>query len=238
MSDALRAPSRSGLLGEALGLLELPRLVARFPSLARQPAGEGQRVLVLPGFGAGDASTSVLRGYLRFLGYKPEVWGLGRNGGDVPDLLPQVAGRLVELADLEGEAIRVVGWSLGGYLAREAARECPDAARQVVTLGSPVVGGPKYTAVAETYRAQGVDLDEIERQVAERTQVPLRTPVTAVYSKRDGVVAWQACIDPQGDTVEHVEVAATHLGLGFSAEVFEVLATRLAREDPARDDPA
>ena len=102
-----------------------------------------------------------------------------------------------------------------------------------MTLGSPVVGGPKYTAVAETYRQQGVDLDEIERQVAERTRVPLRTPVTAVYSRRDGVVAWQACIDPQGDTVEHVEVAATHLGLGFSAEVFEVLAERLAREDPA-----
>ena len=108
MSDPLRAPTRSGLLGEALGLLELPRLVTRFPTLARQPAGHGQRVLVLPGFGAGDSSTSVLRGYLRFLGYKPEVWGLGRNGGDVPDLLPRVVERLVELSDLEGEPIRLV----------------------------------------------------------------------------------------------------------------------------------
>ena len=75
--------------------------------------------------------------------------------------------------------MRLIGWSLGGYLAREAAREDPDLVHQVITLGSPVVGGPKYTLVA---------------QVAARNSVPLRTPVVAIYS-RDAVVAWEACID-------------------------------------------
>jgi hypothetical protein len=93
MTEAIQAPSPMGLLGEARGLLELPNLLIQFPNLARQPRGRGQRVLVLPGYGAGDASTAVLRAYVRFLGYQPQGWGLGRNNGEVPDLLPRVAER-------------------------------------------------------------------------------------------------------------------------------------------------
>jgi pimeloyl-ACP methyl ester carboxylesterase len=231
MTQVIRAPSPLGLIAEARGLLEFPNLLIRFPSLARQPRGRGQCVLVLPGYGAGDASTGVLRAYLRLLGYRPEGWGLGRNSGEVPELLPRVAARLEALARQEGGAIRLIGWSLGGYLAREAARERPRAAHQVITLGSPVVGGPKYTAVAGAYRRRGIDLDAIEAQVAARNRQPLETPVTAVYSRSDGVVAWQACIDHHARNVEHVEVGTTHLGLGFSPDVFRIIAERLARED-------
>ena len=188
-------------------------------------------MLVLPGYGAGDASTAVLRAYVRFLGYRPQGWGLGRNSGEVPDLLPRVAERLEALAREEGRAIGLIGWSLGGYLAREAARERPRAAQQVITLGSPVVGGPKYTAVAGAYRRRGVDLDAIEAEVAARNRQPFETPVTAVYSRSDGVVAWQACIDRHSTNVEHVEVETTHLGLGFSPKVFQTIAERLARQD-------
>jgi len=231
MTEAIQAPSPAGLLGQAWGLLELPRLLVQFPKLARQPRGRGQCVLVLPGYGAGDASTALLRAYLRFLGYQPRGWGLGRNDGEVPDLLPRVVERLEAVAREEGSAVRVIGWSLGGYLGREAARERPQAARQVITLGSPVVGGPKYTAVAGAYRLRGIDLDEIEAAVAERNRLPLATPVTAVYSRSDGVVAWQACIDRHAQNVEHVEVETTHLGLGLSPEVFQIIAERLARQE-------
>jgi hypothetical protein len=74
---ALRAPDPSGLWGELRGVLELPRLLLRFPRLSRQPRGRGERILVLPGYGAGDASTSVLRAYLAShlgLGFSPEVF--------------------------------------------------------------------------------------------------------------------------------------------------------------------
>jgi hypothetical protein len=101
----------------------------------------------------------------------------------------------------------------------------------VITLGSPVVGGPKYTAVAGAYRRQGIDLDAIEAEVAARNRQPLETPVTAVYSRSDGVVAWQACIDRHARNVEHVEVETTHLGLGFSPDVFRIIAERLARQE-------
>jgi pimeloyl-ACP methyl ester carboxylesterase len=227
--EEIRAPAPSGLLGEARGLLELPNLLLRFPQLARQPKGRGQIVLVLPGYGAGDSSTAVLRAYVRFLGYRPRGMELGRNTGNVPDLLPRVVDRLELLAHEQGRAIGLIGWSLGGYLAREAARERPESARQVITLGSPVVGGPKYTAVADFYRRQGVDLDALEIEVEERGRTPLRTPVTAVYSRRDRVVAWRACIDRRTPEVEHVEVGTTHLGLGFSSEVYRIIAQRLAR---------
>jgi len=228
----LEPPSPQGLLGEARGLLELPRLAWHLPSLSRLPRGCGEPVLVVPGYGAGDASTAVLRSCLALLGHRVRGWGLGRNAGEVPELLPRLVGRVAAAARRTGRPLRLVGWSLGGYLAREVARERPELVDRVVTLGSPVVGGPKYTAVAGLYRRRGVDLDAVEAAVRERDAVPLTTPVTAVYSRRDGVVAWQACIDRQGRRVEHVEVSTTHLGLGFAPEVLRVVAESLARERP------
>ena len=58
----------------------------------------------------------------------------------------------------------------------------------------------------------------------ERYRTPLKVPVTAIYSKRDGVVAWQACIDRWSPKVEHVEVSETHVGLGFAPRVMQIIA--------------
>ena len=175
----MQAPSRPGLarlFREAEAVLDLARFPWNAPDLARQPRGVGEPVLVFPGFGAGDASTLPLRSYVRWLGYRVNGWGLGTNRGDVPDLIPQVTERVVAQAERAGRAVRLVGWSLGGYLAREAARERPEAVERVITLGTPVVGGPKYTAVAGIYERQGIDLDEIEAGVEARNEVPLEVP--------------------------------------------------------------
>jgi pimeloyl-ACP methyl ester carboxylesterase len=198
--------------------------------LARQPRGHGEPVLVLPGYGVGDVSTALLQSYLRLLGYR--VRGLGRRKdiNDVPELLTRVLKRLVSFSRKGEHKVRIVGWSLGGYLAREAARERPDLVRQVITLGTPVVGGPKYTVIAHSFRRRGIDIDEIEAQIRLRNRVSLTTPVTAIYSRRDGVVAWRACIDNDCSNVEHVEVVTTHLGLGFCPEVYRIIADRLAKE--------
>jgi pimeloyl-ACP methyl ester carboxylesterase len=181
----------------------------------------------------------VLNAYLRLLGYRVRGWGLGRNSGDVRDLLPRVLKRIGSLARRTQQEVRLIGWSLGGYLAREAARERPDLVHQVITLGTPVVGGPKYTVVARSFRRRGVDMAAIEAEIELRNQISLRTPVTAIYSRADAVVAWEACIDHNGTDVEHFEVRATHLGLGFSAEVYKIIAQRLAQEGGAcREAPA
>jgi alpha/beta superfamily hydrolase len=231
MIKVLEPPPLSGLIRETRGLLELPRLMLRFRDLARQPPGHGQPVLLLPGYGAGDGSTAILKIYLRLLGYRVRGWGLGRNSGDVPDLMPRILKRIVSFARRTHQEVRLIGWSLGGYLAREAARERPDLVHRVITLGTPVVGGPKYTVVARRFHRRGIDIAAIEAEIELRNQISLRTPVTAIYSRADAVVAWEACIDHNGTDVEHVEVRTTHIGFGFSAEVYKIIAQRLADDD-------
>jgi surfactin synthase thioesterase subunit len=128
------------------------------------------------------------------------------------------------------QEVHLIGWSLGGYLAREVARERPDLVRQVITLGTPVVGGPKYTVVARAFHRQGIDVDAIEAEIELRNQISFHTPVTAIYSRKDAVVSWEACIDRDAANVEHIEVRTTHLGFGFSPEVYKIIAKRLAVE--------
>jgi len=224
----IKPPAPSALLNEALTPLQIPFLLAQAPNLAFAPRGRGERVLVWPGFGAGNASTTTLRAYLRYLGYRVEGWSQGTNSGDVLSLLDVLKEDLERRGDLE--PVTLVGWSLGGYLAREVARDCPGRVRQVVTLGSPVVGGPKYTAVANAFARLGTSVDEIERLVDERYDVPLQTPITAIYSRSDGVVSWQACIDERSPNVEHVEVRASHIGLGFSPQVYRIIAGKLTNQ--------
>ncbi|MFN2424815.1 MAG: alpha/beta fold hydrolase [Candidatus Binatia bacterium] len=246
------------LLGEFRGAFEPARLMLRVPLLATLPRGNGANVQLLPGYGANETSTAVLQGFLRLLGYRCWNWGLGRNHGNVAKLMPRVLARIQEIAPRVGSEIapridsevspqagmaiapeagmqvHLVGWSLGGYIAREAARERPDLIRSVITLGSPVVGGPKYTTVAARYRREGIDVDELERLVDARYDKPLATPVTAVFSKTDGIVAWEACIDRRSAGIEHVEVRTTHIGLGFCPEVYSIIANRLARHSSPR----
>jgi pimeloyl-ACP methyl ester carboxylesterase len=237
MIDALQAPHPSGLIREVRVLLELPRLFFRFPVLARQPRGCGQPVLVLPGYGAGDVSTALLQGYLRFLGYHVRGWGRGRTHSEMQHLMPRVLKRLMSLARKSGQEVTLVGWSLGGYLAREAARERPDLVQRVITLGTPVIGGPKYTVVARRFHRRGIDMDAMEAEIELRNQILLRTPITAIYSRADAVVAWKACIDRNALNVEHVEVRTTHLGFGFSAEVYKIIAQRLAAQPQRSNQP-
>src|SRR5262245_9270801 len=232
MIEPIQPPDSFGVIREARGLIELPRLLLRFPALALQPRGNREPVLIFPGYGAGDGSTVVLKAYLRLLGYRARGWGLGRNRGGVAEQLPRLLRRLVSFSRRCHQKVTLIGWSFGGYLARELAREQPDLVRQVITLGTPVIGGPKYTVVAERYRRRGIDIEAIAAEVEWRNQaVALETPVVAIYSRADGIVAWQACIDRQTANIEHVEVRTTHIGLGFSPEVYRVIAQRLAQSN-------
>jgi pimeloyl-ACP methyl ester carboxylesterase len=159
-------------------------------------------------------------------------WGRGRNGGEVPNLMPRVLKRIASLRRKTGQRVRVIGWSFGGYLARELARERPDLICRVITLGTPVIGGPKYTALSEIFRKRGMDIEAIAAEVDFRNRAaPLETPVVAIYSRIDALVAWQACIDHQTLNIEHVEIRSAHYGFGFSPEVYRIIAQRLAQSD-------
>ena len=237
MNDHFEPPDPSRVIREALGLIELPRLLVRFPALALQPRGRGQPVVIVPGYGAGDGSTAILKSYLRMLGYRARGWGMGRNRGPASELLPRILKRVSSLARRSNKKVHVIGWSFGGYLARELARERADLVGKVITLGTPVIGGPKYTVIANRFRRRGIDVEAIAAEVELRNQIAFKVPVVAIYSRRDAMVAWQACIDRSASNVEYIEVRTTHFGFGFSPEVYKIIAQRLAAEPPATVKP-
>ena len=195
--------------------------------MAAAPRGSGEVVWVFPGMGVGDWSTRPLRRYLRRQGFDARGWGLGRNPPDAEATLARLLPRLEALVVETGAPVALIGWSLGGVLARELARLRPDLVRRVVTLGSPVVGGLRHTAIAGFYRLQGWDLDEVDRLVAAANRTPIRVPVTAIWSRRDGIVAWQAAVDDVTPGVENLEATSCHWALGLDPEVLAALPARL-----------
>lgn len=223
-------PSTRTALGELGSALDAVRLVGALPRLSAAPRGDGHLVVDIPGWRAPEVTGAPLRAYLRAMGYDARGWGFGTNLGDPRRDVERLAGRVLDLVDEAGSAASLVGWSLGGVIAREVARRHPDAVRRVITYGTPVVGGPNHTTVA---RLQGTGSGSGTGRVTRRLDAaPIRVPLTAVFSKRDGIVSWQACIDRSTPGVEHVEVSSTHLGMGVDPDVWAVVVDRLSR-DPA-----
>lgn len=216
---------------EALILFEPARLALNSWRLFARRAPISRTVLVLPGRGGNDATTAPLRAYLRSLGHEAHGWGIGVNRGDVDETVARVRPRLAELHERGRQRVVLAGWSLGGLMARELARLEPDRVSRVITFGAPVIGGPKYTALAAVYAAGGMDLDEIEREMALRARLAEHIAITSIYSRFDGVVSWPACIDRVNPQAENIEVVATHLGLGINHDVWRLVAERLARAD-------
>lgn len=223
----IRPPGRLDLLRELRLAADVVRWTPSWLASRPRKATVPRTVLLLPGFGASPRSMRVMEGALRRAGHRARDWGLGINTGEVKKLRAGLADVVDSELAAHGEPVVLVGWSLGGYIAREYAREHPAQVRKVVTLGSPVVGGPRYTATARWYRSQGHDLDEVERMIAARYATPLKVPVTAIYSRRDGIVAWRACIDEWSPNVRHVEVGETHLGLVFAPKVIAMVAAEI-----------
>jgi pimeloyl-ACP methyl ester carboxylesterase len=213
--------------------LELAALPFAAPLLGLAPRGDGHAVLVLPGFITDDLATTPLRRYLELLGYDTFAWELGRNLGprSIGRDGERLAERLRSIHDGSGGNVSLVGWSLGGVMARELARQAPDMVRQVISLGSPFTGDPRATTIARLYeRLSGESLegDDFCRRLREAAQ-PLPVPATSIYSRTDGIVPWRNCIEPQGAASENIEVRGSHCGLGANASVLYAVADRLAQ---------
>ena len=123
----------------------------------------------------------------------------------------------------------VIGWSLGGIYARELARQRPAQIRRVITLGSPFALTDGRQSHADRAYERRSRLHASGR-VPTREQVsqPIGVPSTAVYSRRDGIVSWRACIEPETDLHQNVEVRCAHLGFGVDPAALWLIADRLA----------
>lgn len=225
LGRAAGPPSTWTALGELGSGLDALRLAGAVPRLAGAPRGDGHLVVDIPGWRAPELSGAPLRSYLRRLGYDARGWGFGTNTGDPRRDVERLAARVLELVDAAGAPASLVGWSLGGVIAREVARRHPDAVRRVITYGTPVAG-PAHTTVARIFGEGPSDVEEVTRRLD--AESPIRVPLTIMYSRRDGIVSWQACLDHASPQAEHVEVSSRHIGMGVDPDVWAVVADRLA----------
>lgn len=234
-SDVARRPPPLPLMlveGQR-ALLEAMTLRPSAALLRRAPRGDGHPVLVLPGFTAGDGSTRVLRRYLARIGYRAHPWLLGRNLGLRGDLAGRLAERVDELHHRYGRTLSLVGWSLGGIYARELAKRMPDQIRQVVTLGSPFADAGRASNASRLYDlVAGRRTQDAGRSAFfDRLRDPPRAPSTAIFTRTDGIVHWRACLEPETDHTENIEVPGSHCGLGLNPLVLYLVADRLAQAE-------
>jgi pimeloyl-ACP methyl ester carboxylesterase len=137
-----------------------------------------------------------------------------------------------ELSDKHGRKISLVGWSLGGLYARQLAKMMPDRVRQVITLGSPFAGDPHSTNAWRVYEwASGRKSDEVDPRFGGELAVPPPVPTTAIFSRTDGVCAWQGCMEKTGVQTESIEVDSSHCGMGHHPAVVYAVADRLAQKE-------
>jgi len=159
-------------------------------------------------------------------------WRQGRNYGLREGVQHAMVDLVQELSDTHGRKISLVGWSLGGLYARQLAKMMPDRVRQVITLGSPFAGNPHSTNAWRVYEwASGRKSDEVDPQFGGELAVPPPVPTTAIFSRTDGVCAWQGCMEKTGTQTESIEIESSHCGMGHHPAAVYAVADRLAQKE-------
>jgi pimeloyl-ACP methyl ester carboxylesterase len=186
--------------------------------------GEGHVVLVIPGFLTPDMNTFPLRRFLTGCGYRAFGWGMNVNFGPTPRLLAGLERRFQECRAIAGAPISVIGVSLGGLFARNLAFDHPRDVRQVITLVSPY-RLPTASTIEPLVRlcapffSEAIDI----RRLA--TQLPV--PSTAVYTREDGLVAWETCWTEEANG-QSVEVKGKHVTICRNPATLRTVGRRLA----------
>ncbi len=204
---------------------------------AALPRGDGHPVVIFPGLAGDRHSIGPLKGLCEQLGYAAYDWGRGVNAGpqgDVDAWLDDLARHVGELAATHDQRMSLVGWSLGGIYAREVAKKLPRRVRQVITIGSPFAGTVEQNNATWLYRLVNGATPVVDQSLLDRLRSAPGVPTTSIFSRTDGVVAWQTCIQEgmRKDT-ENIEVFGSHCGLGWNPEVLAVVADRLRQPENA-----
>lgn len=251
----IKPPKVTATIGEAFKTASTIRTALRkdWKLLAgrTKPKRDKLPVFIIPGMNSVDQMLIFLHRYLQHEGHETSGWGMGMNlaglglkkssdvaGWDLAGFnngeheLPALINKVVHTAKAwaiaQGRPIAVVGWSLGGTIAREVARELPEHVTKVVTLGAPIIGGPSNTFIGPFYQLRGWQLDKLAAMMEQREITrPITVPITAIVSRVDGIVAWQACVDHHSLNVNHVDVNVSHSSMGFDRSIWRLMGQAL-----------
>ncbi|KRB77876.1 hypothetical protein ASE01_06745 [Nocardioides sp. Root190] len=261
LPDGYGRPALAALLREGSLVTEAGRLAVRrgttrtvrrrTPYAARAAARAAEPVMLVPGFLAGDWTLTAMAADLRARGFRTYRSQIHANVGCTLNSALTLEGRLEDLAERRGARVQIVGHSLGGMIARGLAARRPDLVAGIVTMGSPMRAPAAHHAVLtrgvrvlnrlsdagfSSLLSEDCVAGECAHLSFTESQESLRHDVamTNIYSRRDGIVDWKACIDPQGDAVE---VRASHIGMALDPRVMDLVATSLLRQSSAVATP-
>ena len=193
-------------------------------------SGDGHPVIIFPGLASDGRAVAPLRKYCTRLGYSAMDWGRGRNNGPTGDIgtwLDALAEHVENLMQGSDQPATLIGWSLGGLYARESAKLLPGRVRQVITIGTPFNASADHTNVGWLYRLVSGTKAAIAPALAAKLRTPPPVPTVSIYSRSDGIVAWQTCLHAKGTHATDIEVRGSHIGMGWNPAVLRVVGERL-----------
>ncbi len=190
--------------------------------------GSGQPVIVIPGFLSPDVTTARLREFLNGQDFVAHPWNCGFNVGPLPRVVAEVERQVRDMALGTGKPVALIGVSLGGTIAREVAKSCRGPIARVITLVSPI-HLPVTTPLAPLAEAASLLWDMQQLDALTAIAEPPPVPLTALFSRDDGVIDWRASVPEEAETVEVVEVSGPHMTVCSNAQVQRIVADRLAR---------
>ncbi|MDG6077592.1 alpha/beta fold hydrolase [Erythrobacter litoralis] len=205
-------------------LLPVERMFSKSAEI--ETAAIPKTVMLLPGFGAHPVRMRWMARELEKAGHTVKRWGQGYNLGATEDRFRKVEERLIALADRVEEPIVLVGWSLGGVMARELAKAHPNIVGKVVTLGSPFSGNPRANNGWRAYQAiAGHRVDEPEFEANPSEKPPVET--VALWSPRDGIVHPRSACGRPGERDRAVALRCTHMGFVLTREAVTAVLSEL-----------
>ncbi|WP_205693902.1 esterase/lipase family protein [Croceicoccus ponticola] len=218
------ATPRAKLLFSEFASLAFPRVYSsRYGKPVIERCDVPRAVMLLPGFGSHPWRMSAMRRELVKAGHSVTDWGLGWNLGASEDRFDRLLSRIERVSQVEARKIVLVGWSLGGVFAREAAKALPDHVAMVVTMGSPFSGnmhGNNAWRVYHWIAGHAVDNPPVGQDFAAKP--PMRT--VALWSAKDGVVHRHCACGRAGERDASVAVRCTHMGFAWHPAAIEAVA--------------
>jgi pimeloyl-ACP methyl ester carboxylesterase len=212
----------------------------------RRPRGAkaARPVLLIPGLLSGDVHLTVMRRWLEQNGHVTEAAGMRLNVDCSETAVARLQERLESFAERQGKRVVLIGQSRGGLFARVLAVRRPDLVNSVITLGSPhadpmrvhplLLAQGASLALAGSFGLPGVFRHACRTgECCGRFRSDLSAPFPgsigffSLYSKTDGIVDWQACLD---DAATPIEIDSTHCGMGVNPMTYRFLDHYLNRQ--------